>query len=117
VHFHVILLLDRELDQPRLYGLRASVATRFARGVAGRGGHTVLDAQDLCPMTPGTEGPLATYCFKGTTIYRDLHGARTPMAILDDLEATGEGRALWDELTTAVSADRRMQLITSDPSR
>jgi hypothetical protein len=35
------------------------------------------------------------------------------MAILDDLEATGEGRALWDELTTAVSADRRMQLITS----
>jgi len=113
VHFHVILLLDRELDQPRLYGLRASVATRFARGVAGRGGHTVLDAQDLCPMTPGTEGPLATYCFKGTTIYRDLHGSRTPMAILDDLEATGEGRALWDELTTAVSADRRMQLITS----
>jgi hypothetical protein len=45
----------------------------------------VLDAQDLCPMTPGTEGPLATYCFKGTTIYRDLHGSRTPMAILDDL--------------------------------
>ena len=64
-------------------------------------------------MAPGTEGPLSTYCFKGTTIYRDLDGSRTPMAILDDLEATGEGRALWDELTTAVSADRRMQMITS----
>lgn len=66
VHFHVILLLDRELDQPRLNGLRASVARRFARGIARRGGHTVLNAQDLGPITPGTEGPLATYCFKGT---------------------------------------------------
>ena len=113
VHFHVILLLDRELDQPRLNGLRASVVRRFARGIAHRGGRTVLNAQDLCPMTPGTEGPLSTYCFKGTTIYRDLDGSRTPMAILDDLESTGEGLALWDELTTAVSADRRMQVITS----
>ena len=73
----------------------------------------VLDAQDLCPMTPGTQGPLSTYCFKGTTIYRDLDGSRTPMAILDDLESTGEGLALWDELSAAVSADRRMQVITS----
>src|SRR4029077_18583586 len=79
VHSHVILLLDSELEQPRLDGLRAAVATRFARGVAGRGGHTVPDAQDLRPMTPGTEGPLATYCFKGTTNYRDLDGSRTPM--------------------------------------
>ena len=73
----------------------------------------MLNAQDLGPITPGTEGPLATYCFKGTTIYRDLDGSRSPMAILDDLESTGEGLALWDELTAAVSADRRMQVITS----
>ena len=113
MHFHVILLLDRELDQPRLNGLRASVVRRFARGIARRGGHTALHGQHLCPMTPGTEGPLSTYCFKGTTIYRDLDGSRTPMAILDDLESTGEGLHLWDEITAAVSADRRMQVITS----
>jgi hypothetical protein len=64
-------------------------------------------------MTPGTEGPLATYCFKGTTIYRSEHGSRMPMAILDDLESTGEGLALWDDLSAAVSAERRMQVITS----
>jgi hypothetical protein len=35
------------------------------------------------------------------------------MAILDDLEATGEGLALWEEWTAAVSAARRLQLISS----
>jgi hypothetical protein len=40
-------------------------------------------------------------------------GSRTPMAILDDLEATGEGLDLWDELTAAVTTVRRMQMITS----
>lgn len=64
-------------------------------------------------MTPGTEERLANYLFKGTTIDRSKDGSRTPMAILDDLESTGEGLARWDELTAAVSADKRMQVITS----
>ena len=113
VHFHVILLLDNELDGPRLNGLRTSVAGRFARGVARRGGRAVVDGQDLQPMTSGTEGLLASYLFKGTTIGRSRNGSRTPMAILDDLEATGEGLALWEEWTAAVSAARRLQLISS----
>ena len=73
----------------------------------------MLDAQDLQPMTSGTEGLLASYLFKGTTIGRSRNGSRTPMAILDDLEATGEGLALWEEWTAAVSAARRLQLISS----
>jgi hypothetical protein len=36
------------------------------------------------------------------------------MAILDDLEATGEGLALWDELTAAVTTTRRTQMIPSN---
>ena len=36
------------------------------------------------------------------------------MAILSDLESTGEGLALWDELTTTVSAKRRHQMRTSN---
>jgi len=35
------------------------------------------------------------------------------MAILSDLESTGEGFALWEEFSAAVSADRRVQVITS----
>ena len=56
---------------------------------------------------------MASYLFKGTRSYWPLDGSRTPMAILDDLESTGEGLHLWDEITAAVSADRRMQVITS----
>ena len=66
VHFHVILLLDQELDQPRMHRLRASLAARFARGVERSGGHAAVDRQDLRPMTPGTEERLANYLFKGT---------------------------------------------------
>jgi hypothetical protein len=113
VHFHVILLLDRELDHRCLDGLRTSLAARFAHGVARRGGQAAVAGQDVRPMTPGTEARLASYLFKGTTMRRSADGSRTPMAILDDLESTGEGLALWDELTTAVSADKRMQVITS----
>lgn len=112
-HFHVILLLDRELDQPRLNGLRASIANRFAHGVARSGGRAAVDRQHLEPMTPGTDGPLATYCFKGTTIRPPTDGSRTPMGILDHLESTGEGMALWEELTAALSARGRVQVITS----
>jgi hypothetical protein len=118
VHFHVILLLDQELDQPRMHRLRASLAARFARGVERSGGHAAVDRQDLRPMTPGTEERLANYLFKGTRLLKgtrpwSMDGSRSPMDILDDLESTGEGLHLWDEITAAVSADRRMQIITS----
>jgi len=109
----VIFLLDRELDQLAMDGLKASLATRFARGIARRGGQQTIGGQHLQPMTPGTEERLANYLFKGTTIDRSHGGSPTPIAILDHLESTGEGLALWDELTAAVSADRRMQVITS----
>jgi hypothetical protein len=111
VHFHVLLFLDQELDQPHLEGLRASLATRFARGVENSGGHAAVAQQDLRPMTPGTEAALANYLFKGTRMRWD--GSRTPMAILSDLESTGKGPDLWDELTTVVSAKRRPQVSTS----
>jgi hypothetical protein len=65
------------------------------------------------PVRPGTEGALASYCFKGTTMRWSTEGSRTPMAILSDLESTGEGFALWEEFNAAVSADRRAQVITS----
>jgi Replication protein len=114
VHFHVILLLDRELDPLAMDGLKASLTDRFARGVARSGGRATVDGQDLRPMTPGTEGTLANYLLKGTTIYRPTDGSRTPMAILDDLEVTGEGLVLWDELTATVSDARRMQVSHSN---
>jgi hypothetical protein len=113
VHFHVILLLEGELDQLAMDGLKASLATRFARGVARRGGRAAVGGQDLQPMTPGTQERLANYLFKRTTIDRSKDGSRTSMDILDDLESTAEGLALWNELTTAVSADRRVQVTTS----
>jgi hypothetical protein len=113
VHLHVVLLLDEELDRPRMNRLRASLAARFARGVEHTGGHAAVDRQDLRPVTQGTEERLATYLFKGTRSYWSMDGSRTPMAILDDLESTGEALALWDETTAAVSVDRRMQVITS----
>ena len=113
VHFHVILLLDHELDQRCLDELRVSLAARFAHGVYCSGGQAAAAGQDLRPMAPGTEGALANYLFKGTTMRWFPDGSRTPMAILNDLESTDEGLALWDELTTAVSANKRIQVITS----
>jgi hypothetical protein len=74
VHYHVILLLDGELVQPRLEGLGASLATRFARGVADRGDHAAVDCQDARPVRPGTEGALASYCIKGTTMRWSTEG-------------------------------------------
>ena len=114
VHLHVILLLDHELDQLAMDGLKASLAARFARGVARRGGHASVKGQRLKPMTPGTEGALANYFFNGTTMRPSDDGSRTPMAILSDLESTGEGFDLWDELTTTVTAKRRHQMRTSN---
>jgi hypothetical protein len=113
VHFHVILLLDRELDLLAMDRLKASLASRFARGVARCGDHASADCQDLRPMAAGTEGRLANYLFNGTTLRRSSDGSRTPPAILSELESNGEGLDLWDELTAAVSAKRRPQVRTS----
>jgi hypothetical protein len=115
VHFHVILLLDGELDPPRMEKLRKSLAKRFVRGVSRRGGQAASHLQDLQPMTPGTEERLANYAFKDTTIDRSKDGSLTTMAILDHLERTGEGLAQWDELTAVVLADKRKrkQVVTS----
>ena len=112
VHFHVALLLAAILDESRMEELRTSIADRFIRGVAGRGGHASMDGQDLKPMAVGTEGEQATYLFKGTTM-KWSNGTRTPIAILSDLESMGEGLDLWDELTRAVSARKRKQVCTS----
>ena len=113
VHFHVIFFLDRELDPSRLDGLRSSLAKRFVRGVARGGGDASLDRQDLVPVKPGTEETLANYCLNGTTGRTSRGGSLTPIAILDHLERTGEGRASWDEFTATVLAQRRMQVVTS----
>lgn len=113
-HLHVVLLLDHSPDyDASLDRLKASLTARFARGVERFGGHAAVDGQDLRLMTPGTEAELAGYLFKGTRVRRSPDGSRTPMAILDDLEATGEGMALWDEWTTATSGDRRTQVMPS----
>ena len=113
VHYHVVLLLDRALDQPHLEGLRASLSARFARGVACEGGHAEVSGQDLRPMTPGTEAAVANYYCKGITTRWFADGSRTPMAVLDDLQSSGEGLGLWDEFTNAVTVTKRMQVVTS----
>jgi hypothetical protein len=112
VHFHVILLLDVPLDHFHLHALKDSVSNRFARGVARKGGYAAANLQDLQPVVPGSEERLATYFVKGTTA-RTSKGSRTPMAILDDLERTGEGYELWEEFTSAVSAKRHKHFVAS----
>ncbi len=112
VHFHVILLLDVPLDLFHLYVLKDSTSNRFAHGVARKGGYAAATLQDLRPVTPGSEELLAAYCGKGTTA-RTSKGSRTPMAILDDLERTGEGYELWEEFTKAVSAKRHRHFVAS----
>jgi Replication protein len=114
VHLHVVLLLEAALDESPMEGLRASVAGRFVRGVTRGGGHALIERQDLRPMVVGTGSRLANYLFKGTTMRWGADGSRTPIAILSDLESTGEGFDLWNELTAAVSEKRRMQVRTSN---
>jgi len=85
--------------------LKDSLSERFASGVGRSGGYAEAGRQDLRPMQPGTEGRLATYCFKGTKAKWSSDGSRSPMAILSDLESTGQGIALWEEFTAAVTGD------------
>ncbi|WP_350355901.1 protein rep [Mycobacterium lentiflavum] len=113
VHFHVILLLNVELDAVQLNRLQLCVGRRFAAGVVRKGGSASVHAQDLRPMTPGTEERLAAYCLNGTTMHTSPNGSRSPMAILSHLESTGQGLALWEEFTRAVSQKKRVQFVAS----
>ena len=113
-HFHVILLLDRELQSHEMESLRASIAARFIRGVVSAGGGAGLEGQDLEPMILGTEGILAHYCFKGTAGCFTDGVSRNPLAILAHLWATGEGKPFWEEYTENVLRRNRMQ---RSPSR
>jgi hypothetical protein len=113
VHLHVPLLLDEELAESDLAGLKASLTGRFVRGIRRCGGHAEIGGQDLKPIRPGTEKRLANYCLKGNTLHWSEDGSRSPMAMLSDLSATGQGLPLWQEFSSAVTDTRRMQLITS----
>lgn len=108
-HFHVILFLDRELHEVELEGLWGPVAKSFVGGISRSGGRAAIARQQLLPVEPGTEGRLANYLSKGTTLRTDR--CLYPMDILDRLESTGEGAELWKELTEATLATRRRQLI------
>ena len=106
VHFHAPLLLDEALDAHHLYELKGRLTARFIRGIRAAGGQASCSGQDLVPLQPGSERQLAHYYTKGTKVWRSKN-SRTPMAILADLKATGEGIGLWKEFSAAVSGRRR----------
>lgn len=113
VHLHVLLLLDHRLDDSDVYRLKASLTTRYRRGIESSGGQATASGQHLQLMEAGTEKTLAGYCCKGTRPLWSANGSRSPIAILSDLDTSGEGSALWEEFTATVTARRRMQLITT----
>lgn len=94
-------------DTSELDGIEMALTTRFIRGVSDQGGRAGLSGQDLRWDPALAVSGLAGYCFKGLTIRTFADGARTPMAILNDLEATGEGHDLWAEFTDAARKSRR----------
>lgn len=113
VHFHVCLLLDENLDQAGIESFKSSLTARFKRGLERREGSATGVGQDLTVMRPLSHEELAAYCFKGTRERFEVTGSRSPIAILSDLNRTGEGGELWDEWTAAVSNARRVQVVSS----
>lgn len=113
VHFHVLLLLDKKLDEQQLCDLWDRLAARFLSGIRAAGGQASLGAQDLAANQPASERTIAGYCAKGTTVYR-TGDSRSPMAILSDLKETGEGLGLWKEFSVAVTGAKRKRY---SPSR
>ncbi|BCP12378.1 hypothetical protein MINTM020_44760 [Mycobacterium paraintracellulare] len=107
VHFHVPLLLDAPLDDDQLNELKDRVSARFMRGVRAAGGAATGDGQHLSVIQPRSETRLITYYAKGTTARWTPDGSRTPMAILADLNETGEGLGLWKEFTAVVTGTKR----------
>jgi hypothetical protein len=113
VHFHVLLLLDKKLDEQQLCDLWDRLTARFLSGIRTAGGRASLGAQGLAANQPGSECRIARYCAKGTTVYR-TGVSRSPMAILADLKETGDGVGLWKEFGAAVTGKRRRRY---SPSR
>ena len=105
VHFHVVLLLSHFLSVGLMAELKSSVGQRFIRGITQARGVATFDGQRIQAVEPGTEGRLANYLFKGTTIRRK-NLSRTPFAIASDLMSTGEGYDLYREFSAAVSDKR-----------
>lgn len=103
VHYHVVLFGESQAwDGFRLELMRDTFAERFRKGVRDEGGTAELIGQSIEPYEEGSHQRLAEYCFKGLKIWRSTTtGARSPMAILEDLKATGEGGDLWCEFATA----------------
>ncbi|MBY0288622.1 MAG: protein rep [Mycobacteriaceae bacterium] len=94
-HFHVVLFLNRSLQRERLAQLETRVAQRFQRAIRGAGGQADCSSQRVTSHEYGARSWQARYPFKGLRIHRTCDGGRSPMAILDDLEASGEGLELW----------------------
>ncbi len=106
-HYHVILLIDRAPARDDLDPMLTALATRFMRGVRDGGGDAELSGQHLRFASSHSLGELSRYCFKGLTVQQSSQGARTPMAVLNDLEATGKGVDLWIEFNDATHRGRR----------
>jgi Replication protein len=113
VHFHVPLLLDEAPDAQHSDELKDRLSARFIRGIRAAGGLASWDGQDLRLLQPGSERQIADYYAKGTKVWRS-ENSRTPMAILADLKATGEGLGLWKEFSAAVTGTKRKRYIPSN---
>src|SRR5262249_18998226 len=94
-------------DHQQLYELKDRVSARFIRGIRVAGGVAAGDGQHLSVMQPRSESRLITYYAKGTTARWTPDGSRNPMAILADLNETGEGLGLWKEFSAAVTGTKR----------
>ena len=81
---------------------RCEVRSRCRAQWRSRGGGSARLATDGA----GDRGTVGQLSLQGNQVHWSMDGSRTPMAILDDLESTGEGLHLWDEITAAVSADQ-----------
>ena len=107
IHFHVALLLDAPLDDQQLYELKDRVSARFIRGIRAAGGGATDNGQHLSVIHPRSDSRLITYYAKGTTARWTPDGSRTPMAILADLNESGEGLGSWKEFAAAVMRAKR----------
>jgi hypothetical protein len=106
IHYHVPLLLTEARGTQHLCELKDRLAPRYINGITGAGGHALYSRQDLHSIHPGTERTVARYYTKGTT-GEWTENSRTPMAILANLQTTGEGIDLWKEFSAAVTIKRR----------
>jgi Replication protein len=107
-HFHVVLFLNHSLHLEQLAQLESRVAQRFQRGIRGAGGEADTSSQRVTSHEYGTSSWQAHYPCKGLRIHRKGDSGRSPMAILDDLEASGEGCDLWTEFAQTATKHRHL---------